>query len=305
MKALDLLSNSYARTLKFIKKLTLRDWVILGVLNLFSGGSGTGLGQGLPSGGNGVDKTNLWDILLIVGVILAFGLGVGVIVLIFTWFFRFNIYDVVATRKVRFDLLKKKGPAVQMIIFSIIMGIFVIGTLGAFGVSMYSAVEGGNTSIAVIVLALLFALVTILISVLIGILTNNFVTPDLYFREVSILSSIPSVFSAVRKNFWESVAFILIKLGLGMILGIASFIVAVITSIIFVIAGVILAIPGVILGMIVPVIITPVVAGGILAVVAGIILLMLIVSTLTAPLTLFVTDYTLEFYKKVLKKSIN
>lgn len=310
MKATSLIQPSIDATVAFLRKLSFKEWLILGVINFFSGGGMSGGGSGGGGSGGGTPSGEMPDFSALLAkywwVIAGLGLIGVILAVLFTllsWLFRFVLYDVVSSKKVRIRLWQKKESAYRMFWFSVAMLLLGIIILALLGIVVLLAIQSGLPGILLTIMAVLFVILLFLLLALVGLFVDAFVVPDQFFHDRTFGESVRRMWKTFRAQTGECVVFVIARAVLSLVFGVFAAIVAAFAGVTLGVVLLLAAVPFGALGLAVPSLGTPLLVAGALLSIPVMLAFGLLASTITSPVSVFATEYTIAFYKKVLTKN--
>jgi hypothetical protein len=318
ISAVDTISLAVEHTKQqLFKPFRLGQWIKLAFVGLLAGelGSGGNFNFRFPrSGGSGtwhpgLGGMNLALVATMVAVIVAAALVIGIILMYISSVMRFVLFDSVLARdcRIRAGWNHRQGPGARYFVWKILYALFTLGGMALLiGIPAAFAFAAGwfrepKAHLAPLILGGVFLFFVVMIFALITgvifVLTKDFVIPQMALEEITVMEGWRRLWPLIQADKGGYAGYIGMKIvmaiGAGIMVGIAT-----------VILGVIIAIPTV--GLSILAILTGKTAGLTwnaytitLAVVVGSILIsifLFLVALLSVPFIVFFPAYSIYFF---------
>jgi hypothetical protein len=228
-----------------------RKWAKLALVSMLMGGAVGHGGFNFPSGG-GPEEPDLgpardWIAQhqgAVIGAALAFVLVVLALSLLFAYIasvMRFIFLDAVVhdRAEIRRGWHEQKGRGLSFFLFQLAVGLIMLGVIGlAVGLPLLLAYNAGVSDswdaraavgLVLAIMAVIFLTLTIALAVgVLMALTRDLVLPVMYVRNLRIMGAWSVVWPLVKADLGGVVVYLLLKVALGIVAGIAGLIVGIV-----------------------------------------------------------------------------
>jgi len=253
LHAIDDVSDALPVTTDFLRGLSKRDWLLLAVVALLTGGASNttsgGSNVGNLGGGSGTPATGMPDVGHVVATLPGWVWGVvalvvllGLVLAVLGAILQFTFVEALCTGdvEIRRTVAAHWGKGVRLFLFNLVLGVVVLATFAVAILPLVLGLAAGALFLLLIPVAVLLAL---LVALVLG-FTRAFVVPVMLAEDAGVLAAWRRFASVLAGDPLEYLVFAVVNFVLLIVLGIALGIAAAVVGIAVVIpVGIVFGLP--------------------------------------------------------------